>query len=141
MIPCESFILARMDHENLKQLALTTFLLLKYIHIIYTYIYIYMYIHIYIYIYTYTYKTGKFIYIYIYIYIYIHMYVIVHKGVPVPPFKGTQPLIQLAPFLQSLFSLSPLFCSTSFLRYFRQISALSHTTPYCPNLTNQPSLV
>ena len=55
------------------------------------------------------------------------------------PFKGTHLLTQLASLLNSLFSLfSFLFHPVS--RYHRQFPH-HHTTPYCPNPTNQLSLV
>ena len=56
------------------------------------------------------------------------------KRVPGLLFQGTHPLTQLAPFLESLFSL-PSFLFHPLLRYF------SISTPSCPNPTLQPSLL
>ena len=56
-----------------------------------------------------------------------------------PPFKGTHLLTQLASFLSSLFSL-PSFLFHPVLGYYRQFPH-PHTTIYCPNPTNQLSLV
>ena len=61
---------------------------------------------------------------------------IVCKGVPAPYFFRHPPLDPASPsFLKSLFPL-PTFLFQPFLRFPRL-----HSTPSCPNLTNQPSLV
>ena len=69
---------------------------------------------------------------------YVH---IARKGVlPSPLFYGTLPLTQLAP--PSFFKFcvpSPLFCFTPFKGILDSFPH-PHTTPSCPNLTNQPFL-
>ena len=65
---------------------------------------------------------------------------IVGKGIPGPPlFKAPTPWSSLPLFLKSFFAL-PSFLSRPFLSYLRQFPH-PHTTPSCPNLTNQPFLV
>ena len=65
---------------------------------------------------------------------------IVGKGIPGPSlFKAPTPWPSLSHFLKSLFTISS-FLFHPLLRYFRQFPH-PQTTPSCPNLTNQPSLV
>ena len=65
---------------------------------------------------------------------------IVGKGIPGPSlFKAPNPWPSLPHFLKSLFTISS-FLFHPLLRHFRQFLH-PYTTPSCPNLTNQPSLV
>ena len=75
MTPYKSFLLAKNRLSKLKQLALITLILLKYIYINISYIYIYVYVYIYIYIYVYIYNIYVYI-LYICVYIYLYMYII-----------------------------------------------------------------
>ena len=71
-----------------------------------------------------------------------HCLYIVRKGVPAPLFLRHPPLDPVCPtplFLNLCFP-SPLYCSTPFLRYFRQSPPQPHATSSYPNLIHQPSL-